>query len=287
MSVILQKIIFVFFISLIYNLLCSETTFFFSDCHQAIVDKIKSHPFLLNILITPKYIYFVLFIYLFCHRWINQQTDQMNPYILYFFHGFIFSIISLISSVSSVFFPLYLSQHVQQVLTVWNVLPEAAVDLESVLDQTQQWSEVRGPSWALKHLRHSSSVRDVDQSTFTQGQHCSEQQSSRTQFHLKNHHTISFTWHNRAMLGMLELFGNRFVVLCLCHVGLIFWGDLVCESKFKLCFNRAVIYGSSCSSLHLSLGSWTFTRTILFEGIRFFWWDSWPQLTYCSHTCSS
>lgn len=148
-------------------------------------------------------------------------------------------------------------------------------------------SEVRGPSWALKHLRHSSSVRDVDQSASTQGQQRSEQQSSRTQFHLKNHHTISFTWHNRAILGMLKLFGNRFVVLCLCHVGLIFRGDLVCESKFKPCFNRAVIYGRSCSSLHLSLGSWTFTRTILFKGISFFGGTadcSWPTaLTLALH----
>lgn len=54
------------------------------------------------------------------------------------------------------------------------------------------------------------------------------------------------------------------------HVGLSFRGDVVFESKFKGSFTRthhAVIYGSPYSSLHLSLGSWTFTRTILFEGI--------------------
>jgi len=58
----------------------------------------------------------------------------------------VFCINSLISPQSSVFSPFYFSQRVQQVLSVWNVLPEAAVDLEPVLDQAQQWSEVRGPS---------------------------------------------------------------------------------------------------------------------------------------------
>lgn len=54
------------------------------------------------------------------------------------------------------------------------------------------------------------------------------------------------------------------------HVGLSFRGDVVFESKLKSSFTRnhhAVIYGSPYSSLHLSLGSWSFTRTVLFEGI--------------------